>query len=166
MTSALSQEQALLQASLQQFLQHRYGFAERTAAARSEPGYRPEIWSALATELGVLGMTIPAAHGGLGGGPLEQLTLMEEAGRALMLEPVSETLFQAAWLLGEAGGAMAGDLLAQVPRGAVKLAVALGEPTMRYDLPDIATRATRSGSGWRLDGVKAMVMAAPLAGRS
>lgn len=165
MNFTLTDEQNLLKASLGQFLQQRYGFAERTAASRAEPGYRADIWSALANDLGVLGMTIPEAHGGLGGGALEQMILMEEAGRVLLLEPVSETVFQAGWLLGQAGGALAGQLLEQVASGALKLAVALGEPTMRYDLADIATRAARDGAGWRLDGAKAMVMAAPWADR-
>lgn len=165
MNFTLTDEQNLLKASLGQFLQQRYGFAERTAASRAEPGYRADIWSALANDLGVLGMTIPEANGGLGGGALEQMILMEEAGRVLLLEPVSETVFQAGWLLGQAGGAMAGQLLEQVASGALKLAVALGEPTMRYDLADIATRAARDGAGWRLDGAKAMVMAAPWADR-
>lgn len=165
MNFTLTDEQNLLRASLGQFLQQRYGFAERTAASRGKPGYRADIWSALADELGVLGMTISEAHGGLGGGALEQMILMEQAGRALLLEPVSETLFQAAWLLEQAGGTLAGQLLEQVAGGAVKLAVALGEPAMRYDLADISASAVREGTGWRLDGVKAMVMAAPWADR-
>lgn len=165
MDFTLSEEHALLRASLGQFLQQRYGFAERTAASRSEPGYRPEIWTALGSELGVLGMTIPEAHGGMGGGALEQMILMEEAGRALLLEPVCETLFQAGWLLQQAGGDIAGDLLAQVAAGSLKLAVALGEPGMRYDLADMATSAVKDADGWRLDGSKAVVMAAPWADR-
>lgn len=165
MDFTLSEEHALLRASLGQFLHQRYGFAERTAASRSEPGYRPEIWTALGSELGVLGMTIPEAHGGTGGGALEQMILMEEAGRALLLEPVCETLFQAGWLLQQAGGDIAGDLLSQVAAGSLKLAVALGEPGMRYDLADIATSAVQDTDGWRLDGSKAVVMAAPWADR-
>lgn len=165
MDFTLSEEHALLRASLGQFLQQRYGFAERTAASRSEPGYRPEIWTALGSELGVLGMTIPEAHGGMGGGAVEQMILMEEAGRALLLEPVCETLFQAGWLLQQAGGDIAGDLLAQVATGSLKLAVALGEPGMRYDLADIATSAVKDADGWRLEGSKAVVMAAPWADR-
>lgn len=165
MDFTLSEEHALLRASLGQFLQQRYGFAERTAASRSEPGYRPEIWTALGSELGVLGMTIPEAHGGMGGGAVEQMILMEEAGRALLLEPVCETLFQAGWLLQQVGGHIAGDLLAQVATGSLKLAVALGEPGMRYDLADIATSAVKDADGWRLEGSKAVVMAAPWADR-
>jgi alkylation response protein AidB-like acyl-CoA dehydrogenase len=162
---ALNEEHALLRATLHQFLQARYGFAERTAAARSEPGYRPEIWRALAQDLGVLGMTVGSAHGGLreqGSGAIEQMVFMEEAGRALLLEPVCESLFQAAWLLEQDGGPRASAVLAQAALGAIKLAVAVGEPEAR-DLADIATRARRDGAGWRLDGHKAMVVAAPWA---
>jgi alkylation response protein AidB-like acyl-CoA dehydrogenase len=159
---ALNEEHALLRATLNQFLQARYGFAERTAAARSEPGYRPEIWRALAQDLGVLGMTVGSAHGGLreaGSGAIEQMVFMEEAGRALLLEPVCESLFQAAWLLEQDGGPRASAVLAQAALGAIKLAVAVGEPDFR----DVATQARRDGAGWRLDGRKAMVVAAPWA---
>lgn len=165
MDFTLSDEHSQLRSMLGQFLQARYGFAERTAASRSEPGYRPEIWSALADELGVLGMTLPESCGGLGGGALEQMILMEEAGRALLLEPVSETLFQAAFLLEQAGGTAAQQWLGRVAAGTARLAVALGEPAMRYDLADIATRAVRDGAGWRIDGHKSVVMAAPWADR-
>ena len=91
--------------------------------------------------------------------------LMEEAGRALLLEPVCETVFQAGWLLEQSGGALAGELLGQIAGGALKLAVALVEPAMRYDLADIATSAVRTDAVWRIDGVKAVVMAAPWADR-
>jgi alkylation response protein AidB-like acyl-CoA dehydrogenase len=166
MDFALNEDHALLRATLGQFLQQRYDFAARTAAARSEPGYRPEIWRALARDLGVLGMTIASAHGGLretGSGAIEQMVFMEQAGRALLLEPVGESVFQAAWLLEQDGTPRAGALLADAARGAIKLAVAVGEPDMRHDLADIATVAHREGAAWRLDGHKAMVSAAPWA---
>jgi len=157
-----SEDQQMLRDMLRQFLAQRYGFAERVAASRSELGYRPEIWSAFGEELGLLGATVPAQHGGLGGGAVEQMVIMEELGRALVLEPVAETLFHGAWLLEKAGGAAAG-LLVDVAAGKVRLALAIGEPQMRYDYADVAATAERSASGWRLNGQKSVVIAAPWA---
>jgi len=90
MNFELNEDQQMLRDMLRQFLAQRYGFAERVAASRSELGYRPEIWSAFGEELGLLGATVPAAHGGLGGGAVEQLVIMEELGRALVLEPIAD----------------------------------------------------------------------------
>jgi len=162
MNFELSEDQQMLQNMLRQFLAQRYGFAERVAASRSDLGFRPEIWSALTGELGVLGATISQEQGGLGGGAVEQMIIMEELGRALVLEPVSETLFHGAWLLEKAGGAAAGQL-AEVAAGKVRLALAVGEPQMRYDYAEVAATAERSTSGWRLSGQKSVVIAAPWA---
>jgi alkylation response protein AidB-like acyl-CoA dehydrogenase len=162
MNFELSEDQQMLQNMLRQFLAQRYGFAERVAASRSDLGFRPEIWSALTGELGVLGATISQEQGGLGGGAVEQMIIMEELGRALVLEPVSETLFHGAWLLEKAGGAAAGQL-AEVAAGKVRLALAVGEPQMRYDYAEVAATAERSTSGWRLNGQKSVVIAAPWA---
>ena len=162
MNFELSEDQQMLQNMLRQFLAQRYGFAERVAASRSDLGFRPEIWSALTGELGLLGATISQEQGGLGGGAVEQMIIMEELGRGLVLEPVSETLFHGAWLLEKAGGAAAGQL-AEVAAGKVRLALAVGEPQMRYDYADVAATAERSTSGWRLNGQKSVVIAAPWA---
>lgn len=157
-----SEDQRLLQNMLGQFLSQRYGFAERVAASRSGIGYRPEIWSAFADELGLLGATVSSERGGLGGGAVEQMIVMEELGRALVLEPVAETLFQCGWLLEKAGGPSA-QIAADIVSGRVRLALAAGEPQMRYDYADIATTAVRTDAGWKLSGQKAVVIGAPWA---
>jgi alkylation response protein AidB-like acyl-CoA dehydrogenase len=162
MNFELSDDQRMLQDMLRQFLAQRYGFAERVAASRSDLGYRPEIWSAFADELGLLGATISPDQGGLGGGAVEQIIIMEELGRALVLEPVAETLFHGGWLLEKAGGSAA-QILRDVAKGTVRLALAVGEPQMRYDYEDIATTAERTAAGWRLNGQKAVVIGAPWA---
>ncbi len=162
MNFELSDDQRMLQDMLRQFLAQRYGFVERVAASRSDLGYRPEIWSAFADELGLLGATISPDQGGLGGGAVEQMIIMEELGRALVLEPVAETLFHGGWLLEQAGGSAA-QILRDVAKGKVRLALAIGEPQMRYDYEDIAATAERTATGWRLNGQKAVVVGAPWA---
>lgn len=156
----LTEEQTLLKATLRQFLAQRYDFAARTKASRSEPGYRTEIWRELAQTLGVLGATLPTHAGGMGGGAVEQMIIMEEAGRALLLEPLAETLFQGGWLLDRCGDT---GLLQGLIAGDVRLAVAITEPGMRCDYADVAASAERTGAKWRLTGRKAVVMAAPSA---
>lgn len=156
----LTEEQSLLKASISQFLAQHYGFAERLAASRGEPGFRVDIWTKMARELGLFGATIAQSAGGLGGGAVEQMIIMEELGRALVLEPVAETLFHGGWLLQQTGNT---SLLNGIIEGQVRLAVAIGEPGMRHDYADVASAAVRTDGAWRLTGRKMVVMAAPWA---
>lgn len=155
-----SEEQSLLKATFGQYLAQQYGFAERTKASRSERGYREDVWQDFADKLGLLSLAVPEGEGGMGGGAVEQMIVMEEAGRALVLEPLAETLFQGGWLLGRCAQT---DLLSGVADGSVRIAIAIGEPDMRDDLEDIAASAVHEGEGWRLSGRKSVVMTAPWA---
>src|SRR5580658_8064680 len=56
----------------------------------SERGWSPVRWAALA-EMGVVGLTVPEALGGLGLGLVDLVLLLEEAGRAGLPEPLLET---------------------------------------------------------------------------
>jgi alkylation response protein AidB-like acyl-CoA dehydrogenase len=57
------------------------------------------LWEPL-TEMGVIGLTVPEAAGGLGLGPLDLVLLLEETGRAALPEPIVETTAVCAPLLG------------------------------------------------------------------
>ena len=50
----------------------------------AKEGWRPEVWKAFAEELGILGAPFPEDLGGLGGGAVETLIIMEEFGKALV----------------------------------------------------------------------------------
>lgn len=158
----LTDEQALLKATLDQFLASRHDFRERTAASRRDPGFQPAIWRAFADELGLLGIAAPAELGGLGGGATEQMVVMEALGAHLCLEPVAETVFGAGWLLAQ-GGPAARAIVTRIVAGEVIATVAVEEPRTGGDLAAIATRAERQGEDWLLSGTKAVVSAAPWA---
>ena len=76
-----------------------------------EGGRRPELWAALA-EMGVVGLTVPEAHGGLGLTELDLLPLLVEAGRVAFPGPLLETTAVAAPLLAESAPAAAGRAVA------------------------------------------------------
>ncbi|MBV8462822.1 MAG: acyl-CoA dehydrogenase family protein, partial [Acidimicrobiales bacterium] len=67
-------------------------------AAYEAPGWRTDRWSTLA-ELGVLGMAVPEARGGLGLGMVDVVVVLEEAGRVALPEPLAATAALAAPLL-------------------------------------------------------------------
>ncbi len=69
-------------------------------AAYGAPDWRSARWATLA-DLGVLGMTVPEAHGGLGLGMVDLVVVLEEAGRSALPEPLTATAAVVAPLLAE-----------------------------------------------------------------
>jgi alkylation response protein AidB-like acyl-CoA dehydrogenase len=163
MDFSFSDEQSMLRDTLARFLADRYDFDTRRRIVASEAGWRPDYWKAFAEELGILGAAFSEDHGGLGGGAVETMIVMEELGKGLVVEPYLGTVVLGGGLLKHAGGALAEELIPQIIEGALVGAFAYAEPTGRYDLADLSTTAKRNGDGWTLDGRKAVVVGAPWA---
>ena len=159
----LSEEQSMLADSLSGYLAANYGFEARKAIVASEAGWSADIWSGFAHELGILGALAPEAVGGLDGGPVEAMILMEAAGKALVVEPLMETAVVGVGLLKRAGGVRADAVLQGIVEGTAIVAFGHAEPQGRHALLSVATTAERSGDGWVLSGAKAVVSAAPWA---
>ncbi len=163
MDFTLNDEQRQLRDTLARFLAARYGFDARQKILRSEEGWSPAVWKALAEELGILGAALPEEVGGFGGGPVDTMLIMEELGRALLVEPYLETVVIGAGLLRHSGGEAAAERLGAIIDGTMITAFAWSEPDSRFDPALCATTATRDSDGWRLEGRKAVVVAAPCA---
>lgn len=159
----LNSEQSQLRDTLRRYLAEAYPFAARTEASRNGPGRRPEVWRALARDLGLLGAALPEAIGGQGGGAVEVMLIAGELGAVLALEPYIETVVTCGGLLREAGGAVAHDLLRQIVVGEAVVAFGWAELAARHAFADVRTTAVRDGDGWRLKGMKSLVTAAPWA---
>ena len=160
-----SDEQKLLADSVSRFARESYGFENWRKLARSDEGFSPALWRQMA-ELGWLGAALPEAHGGLGGGPIETMIIMEGIGKGLVLEPYFSTVVLGGTLIGLAGSeAQKAELLPKVAAGELKLAFAHAEHQARFDLAEVTTVAVRAGGGWRLDGRKIFVRDAASADR-
>ncbi|GAY15006.1 acyl-CoA dehydrogenase family protein [Mycobacterium sp. shizuoka-1] len=157
----LSTEQELLRDGLGKFLATRYDLEKSRTAAKLGPGWQPEIWRALADELGILGAAFPESVGGIGGGPVEIMVIAEELGRALVIEPFVDTVVVAGGLLQRTDHPGAAGLLERIAAGTAVVAVASAEPGA--DERTVSARAVRDGSQWVLSGEKVVVTAAPLA---
>src|SRR6185369_16697542 len=94
------------------------------AAWSSEAGRIPEVWAKL-SELGVTGLMVPEAHGGLGMSELDLVLILEEVGRAALPDPLLETAAVAAPLLAEIGGERAAEWLPRIAAGVATVAVGL-----------------------------------------
>jgi len=153
----LSEEQRLIQESIGRLLADRYRFEQRRKHLAEPEGWSRELWAAYA-ELGLLGLPFGEEQGGLGGGPIEVMLLMEAFGRALALEPYLATVILGGGVLRVAGTGQQQELLRQIANGNLTLAVASAEPQSPYDLTDVATTARRVGDSWILDGQKSVVL--------
>ncbi len=163
MDFSFTEEQTLLRDSLAAFLADTYDFGKRRAAVASPAGWRPEIWKALAEDLGILGASFPEELGGLGGGPTEVMVVMEEFGKALVVEPYLGTVVIGGGFLRRGGGQHPSEMIARIIEGKATLAFAWAEPQGRYCLHDVAVTARKDGSGYVLSGQKAVVVGAPFA---
>ncbi|UAJ11207.1 acyl-CoA dehydrogenase family protein [Glacieibacterium megasporae] len=156
-------EQTMLRDSVGRYLSDTYTFDARMTAVNGDSGWNPGVWKAFAEELGILGAPFAEAHGGLGGGAIENMIVMEEIGKALVIEPYLQTVVIGGGFLKAAGGALADAVIPQIIDGSAVIAFAYAEPQGRYNLADLRTTAKKDGAGYVLNGHKAVVYAAPWA---
>jgi alkylation response protein AidB-like acyl-CoA dehydrogenase len=156
-------EQNMLRDSIAKWVAAEYDFDKRKAVVKSAEGWRKENWAAIA-EMGLLAAPIAEEFGGLGGGPIDVMVVMEEMGKGLGLEPYVPTIALGAGALREAGSnAQKEEHLAAIAGGERIIAFGGYEPKSRYNLNDITTSAKKDGAGFVLSGHKAVVIGAPQA---
>ncbi|WMY07089.1 acyl-CoA dehydrogenase family protein [Paraburkholderia phenoliruptrix] len=158
MDFTFNDEQQQFADALRRYLDKGYGFEARQAIVRSDTGVSEAHWAAFA-ELGLTALPVPEAHGGFNGGPVDMLVVMQELGRALVVEPywASAVGIEAVRLAGTGQGEDA-SLLERAAQGKIKLAFAFHEPQARYDLFDVATTAHDAGEQQTLTGRKSVVL--------
>lgn len=163
MDFSYTEEQTLLRNSVAKYLADNYKFETWRKFTRSEAGRDPNHWKQFA-ELGLLAAALPEEHGGLGGGVVESSVIMEEFGKALVVEPYLPTVVIGGGFLKHGGSdALKEEWLAKIGAGESILAFAFAEPKGRYNLADLTTTAKKQGGSYILNGQKAVVIGAPWA---
>ncbi|HET7338644.1 MAG TPA: acyl-CoA dehydrogenase [Candidatus Dormibacteraeota bacterium] len=156
MDFAFSEEQEMLRRSARDFLAKESSPKVVRRLMESEDGYDAALWKKIA-ELGWTALGIPEQYGGVGTF-LDLIVVLEEAGRALLPGPFFSTMGLAVPVLIEAGTeAQKKEVLGAIAEGSARATLAFTEPAGRWDADGIALKATQSGGGWRLDGVKTFV---------
>ncbi len=158
-----TETQDMVRDTLARFLADTYDFDARQKRINNDDGRDPGIWRALAQDLGLLGAAFDEAHGGLGGGHLENVILMEEFGKVIATEPYLQTVVLGGGALKAVGGAQAEAHIPSIISGETIIAFAYAEPQGRYDLANLRTVARKDGAGYVLNGHKSVVYAAPWA---
>jgi 3-oxocholest-4-en-26-oyl-CoA dehydrogenase beta subunit len=139
---------------------------ERLTAIEAQPDwFAADTWAELArTQL--LGVPLRDDVGGGGFSIVEACLVLEQIGRTVAPLPYLATVILGAMPIDQFGSAeQRRRYLPAVIDGSLILTAALAE-TGNVFVPAVpATRATRDGNSWRLDGEKRFVSAAHLAGR-
>jgi len=163
MDFSFTEEQTLLRNSVAKYLADNCGFEAFKKISRTEPGWSVKNWKAFA-ELGLLAAPLPEAYGGLGGGPVETMVVMEEFGKALVVEPFVSTVVVGGGFFSHGGSdAQKEEWLAKIASGEAVIAFAFAEPQGRFNLADLTTAAKKSGANYVLNGQKAVVLGGPWA---
>jgi len=154
----LSDEQRMLQDSVQRLLAEQCSFEQRHALITGPADAGKALWRQFA-ELGLLGLPFAEEDGGFGGGTVDTFIVMQAIGRALAPLPYLATVVLCGGLLRAAASpAQRAELVPAIAAGELTLAFAHSENQARYDLADVRTTARRQGEGWVLDGEKRFVL--------
>jgi alkylation response protein AidB-like acyl-CoA dehydrogenase len=152
-----SDDQESLRDAVRRWVDKGFTFERRHALAKAGGATRA-VYTELA-ELGLTGLVVPEAHGGLGLGAVDAMVVSEELGRGLVNAPYTFAALMAPRLLAVAPEPLQAQWLPGIASGEAMVVPALQERAARYQLTHVTTRAVQTASGWQLDGRKTVVPA-------
>jgi alkylation response protein AidB-like acyl-CoA dehydrogenase len=153
-----SDEQEQLRDAVRRWVDKGYGFERRQQIVKKQGGFSPEAWTEMA-DLGLMGLAVGEAHGGMGFGAVEAMVVMEELGRGLVLEPYAPVALVAASILAHSKAPQAAERLAGIADGSQRIVLAHQERAARYRLKHVTTTASSASGSWKLSGSKSVVPA-------
>ena len=158
MNFELSEEQKMIQQSVERFVQENYDLPKRVEISSKDPGYSKEYWGSMA-ELGWLGLPFEEKDGGFGGNQIDTLVIMEQFGKGLVLEPFIANVVLGGGAI-QIGGSeeLKKEMLPGLIEGSKQMTLAYAEQQSRFDLEDVATSARQEGDKFIINGQKSMVL--------
>lgn len=145
----------MLRTSLEKFVEERMPRAEAARWDR-EDRFPREVLAGLA-ELGVVGLTIPEAHGGSGPDILATMVVIEELSRrslAIAVPYIMASCYGGMNILASGSPQQKAELLPKLARAEILFAYGLTEPDVGADLASVKTRAERDGDAIVINGRK------------
>jgi alkylation response protein AidB-like acyl-CoA dehydrogenase len=136
-----TEDQDQLRDAVRKWVDKAYTFERRQAIEKSG-GFSQDAFNEIA-ELGLGGLYIPEADGGLGMGPVEGMVVMEELGRGIVLEPFAQTLICSGVLSGYAAAELKATWLPKIAAGEALVVLAYQERAARYKLDICAAKAEK-----------------------
>jgi alkylation response protein AidB-like acyl-CoA dehydrogenase len=150
-------DQQSLRDAVRRWVDKAFPFSRRHALAKAGGATR-EVYAELA-ELGLAGLAVPEAHGGMAFGAVEAMVVNEELGRGLVNAPFAQAALVAPALLAAAPQGLQSAWLPRIASAEALVVLAHQERAARYRLHHVSTQARRQGDVWLLDGVKSIVPA-------
>ena len=148
-------DQEQLRDAVRKWVSKGYDF-ERHKGITATGGFSREAYGELA-ELGLTGLYVPEANDGMGMGPTEGMVVMEELGRGMVHEPLSQALIAGAVLAGHAPDAVKAAWLPKIASGESLVVLAHLERAGRYSISKCEAKATPSQQTWALTATKSIV---------
>lgn len=159
MKFCFTDEQEQFRTVLRRFFVEKSPATEVRRLMATDTGWERETWKQLNQELGLSAVHIPEAYGGQGFGFVELGVVLEEMGRSLLCAPYfSSVALAATAILNAATEQQKQALLPGIASGDTIATLAFTEDNGVWNSAGIGMTATRSGSGYRLDGVKSFVL--------
>ncbi|MEU9475536.1 acyl-CoA dehydrogenase family protein [Streptomyces sp. NPDC048191] len=156
MDAGFTAEQDEIRRTLRELLHKRCTPEQLRAALDTPGGYDPGLWAALADQLGLPGLALPEAYGGVGCSVTELALAAEETGRALAPSPFLATAVLAAPLVLALGtDGQRADLLPRIASGSLTAALAVPGTALATALALTCDNAGFSAGGGRAGGVQA-----------
>ena len=125
MDFTFSEDQLLFQEGVRDFLRNEVTCEKIRALWETESGRSDELWGQL-TELGLTGLTVPEAFGGMGMNELDFVLLAQECGYVALPEPLVQTvLVGVPTLANSSNEALKAAWLPKVAEGSAKISVGL-----------------------------------------
>ena len=158
MNFELTEEQKMIQQSVERFVQENYDLTNRIKISAEEPGFSKDYWSSMA-ELGWLGLAFDEEDGGFGGNQIDTLVVMEQFGKGLVLEPFLANIVLGGGAIKRGGSeSVKQSILPDLIEGKLQVTLAYAEEQSRFDLEDVATSAREDSESFVLNGKKSMVL--------
>ena len=152
-----SDEQEQLRDAVRKWVDKAYSFDERKAIV-AKGGFSAPVYQALA-ELGLAGLYVQDAYGGMDMGPVEGMVVMEELGRGMLLEPLAHAWISSAVLQGFAPEALKQAWLPRIASGEAMVVLAQQENGARYHLEKCRATASENNGVWHVSGHKSLLAA-------
>jgi acyl-CoA dehydrogenase len=124
--------------------------------SKDAAGFSRDVWAKMA-EMGFAGVLVPEAHGGADMGHVAAGIILEAMGKNLSAAPMLSTAVLGATALKQGTAEQQAKYLPLIAQGAHLLALAADEAA-RHKPNHVATTATPSGNGFKLNGVKGFVL--------
>jgi alkylation response protein AidB-like acyl-CoA dehydrogenase len=150
-----SDDQVQLGDAVRKWVDKGYTF-ERRRTIEKAGGFDRAAWNELA-ELGLCGLYVPEADGGLGMGPVEGMVVMEELGRGVVLEPLAQSLIAGGVIAGYADAALKAAWLPKIASGEALVVLTYQERAARYKLDVCEAKATQAPGGYVINATKSVV---------